>query len=249
MRIITLQRTGDRRPPLSVRVRRPGKQGVHRMDWDWAKAVGVITAIVTCATALLTYLRERIKKPSEPASSARLPIRHLSRGARAPWISVVLRKSLPVVAIIVIFFLAASVWLLVREPSLATAGAAAFWTLLMASSVYQFRVLRRGPDAPSKVRREARVTIDGTYDAVFDRCESAIRKLGAKIISLDRDAGQIHARTGLSWQSFGERVDISVMRQGDAACSVVLTSDSVTPIVLVDYGKNSKNLDVLIANL
>jgi hypothetical protein len=226
------------------------------MDWDWAKVIGVITpiigvitAIVTCATALLTYLRERVKKPSEPTSSARLRIRHLSRDDGAPWINAVLRMSLPVVAILGVCFLAASLWLLIREPSLGTAGAVAFWTLCLVSYVYQFRVLKRGPGTPSKVRREARVTVDGNYDEVFDRCESAIRKLRAKVISLDRDSGQIHARTGLGWRSFGERVDISVTRQSDTVCSVVLASDSVTPITMVDSGKNSKNLEILVENL
>ena len=222
------------------------------MDWDWAKVVisviTAITAIVTCATSLLTYLRERVKKPSEPTSSARLRIRHLSRGDGAPWINAVLRRSLPVVAILGVCFLAASLWLLIREPSLRTAGAVAFWTLCLVSNVYQFRVLKRGRGAPSKVRREARVTVDGNYDETFDRCESAVRKLRAKVISLDRDSGQIHARTGFSWRSVGERVDISVTRQSDTVCSVVLASDSVTPIT-VDYGKNSKNLEILLENL
>jgi hypothetical protein len=234
------------------------------MDLDWAKIISVITAFVTLATAVLTYLREkiktpsepsltnlreRIKKPSESSSSARLRIRHLSRSAGAPWISVFLWVSLPVTAILGVLILVVSVLRFILEPSLGLAGAIAFWALCMVIIGISFRALMRGSDAPSKVRREARLTIDGNYEAVFDRCESAIRKLGARIISLDRDSGQIYARTGLTWQSFGERMHISVMRQGDTVCSVALTSDSVIPTTLVDYGKNSKNLEILVENL
>ena len=129
------------------------------------------------------------------------------------------------------------------------AGPVVFWALCLVSYVYQFRVVRRGPDTPSRVRREARVTVDGDYEAVFDRCENAVRKLGARIVLLERDGGHIHARTGLSWRSFGERVNVSITREGDASCVVVLASDSVTPITLVDYGRNSNNLELLIDSL
>jgi hypothetical protein len=160
-------------------------------------------------------------------------------------------KVAPLVAVLAVLgvcFLVASVWLLIKEPSLVGAWGVVVWTLAIVSIVNQFRVFRRGTDAPSKVRREARVTVDGNYDEVFDRCESAMRKLGAKVISLDRDSGQIHARTGLSWYSWGEKVDISVTKQADTVYSVVLSSDSIQ-VTSADLGKNSKNLQVLLENL
>ncbi|SRR6266542_3916045 len=225
------------------------EMGIHGMEWNWASIIGLVTTILTFATALLAYLRERIKRPSESVSTAHLRIRHLSRAAGSPWITAAMKVFLPVGLILSVVYLAASVFTFRREPSLRVAVVVAFWTSCLAFYVHLFRSFRRDPDAPSRLRREARVTIDGAYDAVFDRCESAIRMLGAKIISLDRDRGQIHARTGLSWGSFGERVDIVIMRHGDTACSIVLTSYNVIPGTLVDYGKNSRNLDVLLDNL
>jgi hypothetical protein len=223
--------------------------GVDTLQWDWAKAIGLITAIVTCGTALLTYLRERSKKRPEPESPERLRIRHLSRGTNAPRINLIIKKSLPVVAFFNVGFWALSMWRLVSERSLRTAIPVLVWTVCLVAYVYMFRTFRRGPDAPSKVRHEARVTVDGNYDVVFDRCVRAARRLGAIIISLDRDSGEIRAPTPFTWQSWGQRVDITVIRQGETACSVLLASDSVLPITLMDFGRNARNLELLLQHL
>src|SRR6266545_5654128 len=57
------------------------EMGIHGMEWNWASIIGLVTTILTFATALLAYLRERIKRPSESVSTAHLRIRHLSRAA------------------------------------------------------------------------------------------------------------------------------------------------------------------------
>lgn len=211
--------------------------------------ITIITALLSFLTASIAYRREKLKNTIEGSPPPNLKIlkfrQQLPKRQLATALKVLLVTTFP----LALGFLALSIWQLYVTRSLFTIISVAFWGLGLLSYAFQIRGLMRGIDEPSRVRREMRVIIDGDYDAVFNRCENALRAIGASIIASDRSIGLICARTGIGWKSFGEQVEIKVFKSGQEDCTVTLVSDSILSVTLVDYGKNSQNIDALIKYL
>ncbi|GAA4695719.1 hypothetical protein GCM10023215_37010 [Pseudonocardia yuanmonensis] len=74
--------------------------------------------------------------------------------------------------------------------------------------------------------------------------EAAALLPGGRVTAVD--AGRALLRTGVSWRSWGERVEVEVLPQGPAA-RVVLRSRPLVPFTLVDQGRNAENVARLAA--
>lgn len=74
--------------------------------------------------------------------------------------------------------------------------------------------------------------------------EAAALLPGGRLAAVDGSRALL--RTGVSWRSWGERVEIEVLPQGPAA-RVVLRSRPLVPFTLVDQGRNADNVARLAA--
>ncbi|MFR9805894.1 DUF6404 family protein [Pseudonocardia sp. RS010] len=72
--------------------------------------------------------------------------------------------------------------------------------------------------------------------------EAAARLPGGRVTAVDGDRALL--RTGVTWRSWGERVDMEVLPQEPGA-RVVLRSRPLVPGTLVDQGRNAENVALL----
>lgn len=203
--------------------------------------IGGVTTVLSCSTAYIAFKREKLKNSID--AKANIPsLKLLKFRQRLPK-----DKSFIVFLILPTFgalgFLAVSLWLLYEVPSVGMALSAGFWTLCLLPFII---ICKQGGNGPSLVRRELQFTVASDHDAVFDQCEAALLKMRAIPIARDRDLGLIYAHTGFSWKSFGERMEVAITTSDTANCTVTVVSDSVYSTTLVDYGKNTQNLNSFI---
>jgi hypothetical protein len=75
--------------------------------------------------------------------------------------------------------------------------------------------------------------------------EAAAALPRAELTSVDPEAGILVLRGGMSWRSWGERIEITAAPRFDSATDVTITSRSAIPWTLVDYGVNARNVQRL----
>ena len=94
-----------------------------------------------------------------------------------------------------------------------------------------------------RVRAEREALVPMPAEEAFERCLRALTELnGGTIIAADADTGGIEARTGISWQSFGEVVEVEI-EPGVEGTRLRVRSAPRLKTTLVDYGKNRQNVD------
>ncbi|MEK6437520.1 hypothetical protein [Pseudonocardia sp. T1-2H] len=67
----------------------------------------------------------------------------------------------------------------------------------------------------------------------------------AEVTSIDPEAGTLALRVGMSWRSWGERIEITAAQRFGFATDVTITSRSAMPWTLVDHGVNARNVERL----
>lgn len=88
------------------------------------------------------------------------------------------------------------------------------------------------------------------YNKAFDSCQAAIAAaLKGKILAQDRASGLIEARTGLTWKSYGEDILMTIREVDENHTQIRVASRPTLFITWVDYGKNSENIEKIIAYL
>lgn len=88
------------------------------------------------------------------------------------------------------------------------------------------------------------------YGIAYDRCLDAFSRAGFPIQSTSKENGIIQARiSGNLITSFGERVIFWLTGFEGNHTQVVLISDSLNPLMLVDWGRNQGNIDKVMALL
>ncbi|MDQ4095021.1 MAG: hypothetical protein M3174_02290 [Actinomycetota bacterium] len=84
---------------------------------------------------------------------------------------------------------------------------------------------------------------DRTFDALM-RSLPTIK--GMTVKAADPAGGHIEASTGVSWKSWGEKIRIDVIEEGDASRVSVSSGNKAQ---LVSWGKNDANLEQIEAAL
>ncbi|MQA85277.1 MAG: hypothetical protein GEV03_11785 [Streptosporangiales bacterium] len=80
--------------------------------------------------------------------------------------------------------------------------------------------------------------------AAYQKCVDAATALfGAGNVRVARDSGAIEVRTGTSWKSWGENLTLELSPDDDAITTVTIRSHSSVSTTVLDYGKNSDNVD------
>lgn len=79
-------------------------------------------------------------------------------------------------------------------------------------------------------------------------CINAINKSkNFTLVTDDPSTGEIKARVGMSLWSWGENVTIALTAESDTDTSMIISSNPAFKLTLVDYGKNRRNINTLLA--
>ena len=82
--------------------------------------------------------------------------------------------------------------------------------------------------------------------AAFEASLAALQVIPKiRIVREDRDAGEIDARTGMTWRSFGELVTVRVTKLGDNHARIGIRSEP-TGRQKMDYGKSVENVELFL---
>lgn len=108
---------------------------------------------------------------------------------------------------------------------------------------------REGQHDPNQVNHELCIVVPFHFEVVQARCESALSTLRTRVRVCSRDADRITAKTGCSWRSFGERIEMRVVRQGGERTEVCVSSRPRLRTTLMDYGKNYSNVQHIVTAL
>jgi hypothetical protein len=82
-------------------------------------------------------------------------------------------------------------------------------------------------------------TYSHPYDEVFEASLKSIKELGWNIVSHNKAAGEIKAKTGTTLKSWGE--DISIHVSKEAATETTISVYSQASFQLFAWGKNEEN--------
>jgi hypothetical protein len=97
-------------------------------------------------------------------------------------------------------------------------------------------------------RFSTQLSIPHAYPQVFQACVQVVANSRFRISTADPERGKIFASRGMSWLSYGEDLAIQVWQQApDAPCGLEITSTLIYG--LVDWGRNRKNVEAIVAAL
>ena len=113
------------------------------------------------------------------------------------------------------------------------------------------RLARQGIDSSyTDPIQERTVELRQSSSAAFDASLSALEAIpGLRILYKNAATGEIGARTGMGWRSFGESVTIQVRRLADDRSSVRIRSEPRRKATMVDYGKSVENVELFLRQL
>jgi hypothetical protein len=93
------------------------------------------------------------------------------------------------------------------------------------------------------VRKTNQAEFDADPVAVYEAFAVAVEALPARIDRRDPQALTLEARTSWGWRSWGEVLVVSVQQVGPGRTRVVVTSRPKLPTQVIDFGKNTNNLN------
>ncbi len=84
--------------------------------------------------------------------------------------------------------------------------------------------------------------VNSPFEKVMQQAPQALLRINASITYIDENNKAILAKKSTSMLSWGENIRISVVPTA-AGSMVDVTSESVVPITLIDWGINAKNVN------
>lgn len=123
--------------------------------------------------------------------------------------------------------------------------------LIMAAFSYfsDQRLQKKGIDTSNTSPRQSRkISVYGTTSEIMSVCERAILSTNrAAIKQKDLIAGNITAKTKMSWKSFGENIKISTQNLADNKTLIEIKSSPFIPTTMIDYGKGLENVETIVS--
>jgi hypothetical protein len=83
-----------------------------------------------------------------------------------------------------------------------------------------------------------KITYARPYDETFQASLESIKRLGWKLVSQNKETGEIEAKTGTSLRSWGEDISIQLVRETTGTAISVASGSSFQ---LFGWGKNEEN--------
>lgn len=109
---------------------------------------------------------------------------------------------------------------------------------------------RRGQPDPNRVRHEVTVCVALAPPDAFERGLAAVRALpNAPRVKETSAPNLIRVGTGMTWESFGERVELRFAPRTDGTTDVVISSRPSFRLTIADYGRNWHNVQTIRAAL
>jgi hypothetical protein len=101
-------------------------------------------------------------------------------------------------------------------------------------------------DADRSVHQIRDLELDLPYADAYSLCVESLVSLGSVTIKQSsRLEGVIEARTNLNWQTYGERISVSLARLDDDTTRVHIESRPRIKAALTDFGRNLHNVNQL----
>ncbi len=102
----------------------------------------------------------------------------------------------------------------------------------------------------SNVNQTGSVELSLPCDGAFDLSLSALTTIvKCSVKTANRETGQIMARTGRSWWSWGEKLTLHINRINSSHARVDVSSRQALGTTIIDYGRNFENVAKLVSFL
>ncbi len=98
----------------------------------------------------------------------------------------------------------------------------------------------------NKTNVQQEILINNDLETCMRKCVESVKIL--QLYDMHVSANEITFKTYAGLKSFGERVTI-VVREEVGQCNVAISSKSLIARTLIDYGKNKKNVDLIVKKL
>ncbi len=101
------------------------------------------------------------------------------------------------------------------------------------------------------MREAHRFKLRADVDTAHRVCLESLKQLnrGVEILKHDKQAGEILARTAMTWRSFGELLRFKLMEEDASVVDVQVLSRPVIPLTNQDYGINARNIETVARTL
>jgi hypothetical protein len=96
----------------------------------------------------------------------------------------------------------------------------------------------------SVLKSGTEIEFQGSRAQVFEAMVAALGESKMKVKSSDAASGRIEAVTGVSFQSWGEKIHIELEESAPGTTKATISSGNRAQ--LVSWGKNKKNLDKIV---
>lgn len=85
-----------------------------------------------------------------------------------------------------------------------------------------------------------------SFDKAFDLCIESVNKIKrSKVVKEDRLNGKIDARGGITWKTFGDKIEFNLKKIDEDYTEVEFSSRPLVAYTIVDYGKNFDNVQII----
>ena len=204
-----------------------------------SKYLGVVTALIGLATAWVTY-RASVKR-SITSAEQRAPVLAITDASvsikywnprRLLWI----QGAIGAVYLVIL-------WLLGFRLPYVLVMAGLGIVIGMLGTLF----LRHKP--PSRVMKSASIVIAEQRSEAVRRCLGVLQNIGARIARVDQELGLIQARMPMSFWSWGNIVNITVASDKSDRSEIRVSSDSIMPSALLDFGVNARLVRRVISQL
>lgn len=123
-------------------------------------------------------------------------------------------------------------------------GGMAFSLIIVTIHVLRLQNLPTSDRANLSPNQSRTLILNAEASRVFELCNSSVWTINAKIISENnKNAGFLKAKTPLTFWSWGEIIEIKVSAIDEKTSQVLVTSSPSVKTTLVDYGKNTENVE------
>ena len=108
--------------------------------------------------------------------------------------------------------------------------------------------LQAQTDDPRRMLTTHEVALRAAAGDPVGLCRVALVDVGARKVAAGRTTNEVTAEMRPSWRGVGERVAITVKPIGDLV-EFSVSSWSKSPVAVIDYGKNRRNVEMITAAL
>jgi hypothetical protein len=208
--------------------------------------IGMISALITALGAMAAY---KLKK-TEKATAAGTPVKLLSLKEQRSlnWTVLTIKTSAYGTMIFFPLWIGFVVWSYGLDAS-TIAIMIGIYVVVVALFVFILRRIRSdGSQRRSPTKSETTIAVQAPYDVAFARCNDAILRLKARVVSLDFENGIIESERMSFWH-VPFILNVKISRLDADRCSIYVESDAALHTIRFDFGMNSRRVTRFVREL